>query len=511
MPTKTMYKTKKELLNEIENLRLRLADAEDTLRAIGSGEVDGFIVSGAGGEQIFTLRGAEYPYRVLVETMNEGAATLAADGTIVYCNNRLAVLLQVPLERIIGTRFDSYVAPVDKSLFAARLSRYSEECDNDEVNLVTSNGKYIPVILSYCHRDQLDDQRISLVVTNLSQQKRNEEFFASGKLARSIIEQAGEIIIVCDQAGRIINASCLANEYCEGNPLLKLFDEAFQLFKTETGEPIFFTELSTAVNFRNIEVTINQGGKPRLYLILNSTLLHGAEMAVLGCVVTLTDITVRKQTEELVKTSLAEKEVLLREIHHRVKNNLQVISSLVSLQSDNLTDKRTRDELDDVRDRVRSMALIHEKLYQTSNLRELNFADYAASLLHFLWRSHGILAERVRLTLALETVALSIDAAVPCGLILNELAGNALKHAFPDKNGGEVTVGLQYDAATDAVCLRVHDNGVGLPAGLDWRQCKSLGLRLVRILAGQLRGTVETVTGTGTEFRVVFCLKGFRA
>ena len=508
---KTMDKTKKELLNEIENLRLRLEDAEDTLRAIGSGEVDGFIVSGAAGNQIFTLRGAEYPYRVLVETMNEGAATLAADGTILYCNNRLAALLQVPLERVIGTGFCSYVAPVDTLRVAARLSEYNTGCDSDEVKLVTSNGNYIPVILSYCHRDQLDDQRISLVVTDLTQQKRDEEFFTSVKLARSIIEQAGEIIIVCDQAGHIINASSLANEYCDGNPLLKLFDESIQLYKAGTGEPISFTELLTAVNFHNIAATVNQGGKPRRYLILNSTLLYGAEKALLGCVITLTDITEQKQTEELLKTSLAEKEVLLREIHHRVKNNLQVISSLVSLQADNLTDERTRAELNDVRDRVRSMALIHEKLYQTSNLRQLNFAEYTASLLHFLWRSHGILAEKVCLTLALETVALSIDAAIPCGLILNELVVNALKHAFPNKNGGEVTVGLQYDPATDAVCLRVHDNGVGLPAGLDWRQCKSLGLHLVRILAGQLHGTVETETGTGTEFRVVFCLKGFQA
>jgi two-component sensor histidine kinase len=112
----------------------------------------------------------------------------------------------------------------------------------------------------------------------------------------------------------------------------------------------------------------------------------------------------------------------------------------------------------------------------------------------------------VRLNPVFAPVKLSIEAAVPCGLILNELAGNALKHAFPNSSGGEVTVSLEHDAATDAVCLRVHDNGVGLPAGLDWQQSTSLGLRLVRILAGQLRGTVETGTGTGTEFRVTFPL-----
>jgi two-component sensor histidine kinase len=220
------------------------------------------------------------------------------------------------------------------------------------------------------------------------------------------------------------------------------------------------------------------------------------------------DITARKRAEEQIKASLAEKEVMLREIHHRVKNNLQVISSLVSLQADSLTDERMREEFNDVRDRVRSMALIHEKLYQTSDLAQLNFADYAASLLHSLWRSHGALAEKVRLNLALAPVTLSIETAMPCGLILNELAGNALKHAFPGSNGGEVTVGLEYDVLTGAVCLHVHDNGVGLPAGLDWRQSPSLGLHLVQILAGQLCGTVATGIGPGAEFSVTFPLNG---
>ena len=223
------------------------------------------------------------------------------------------------------------------------------------------------------------------------------------------------------------------------------------------------------------------------------------------------DISRLKQAEEQIKASLAEKEVMLREIHHRVKNNLQVISSLVSLQTDNLADERIREEFNDVRDRVRAMALVHEKLYQTDNLAQLNFAEYIASLLHFLWRSHGALAEKVRLLLAVEPVTLPIETAVPCGLILNELVGNALKHAFPDGNGGEVTVGLDHDPVTETVCLRVCDNGVGLRAGLDWRQARSLGLRLVRILAGQLHGTAETGKGPGTEFKVTFSLNRMRS
>lgn len=218
------------------------------------------------------------------------------------------------------------------------------------------------------------------------------------------------------------------------------------------------------------------------------------------------DITERKQAEEQIKAALAEKDVMLKEIHHRVNNNLQIISSLVSLQTYNLTDDRIRDELNDVRDRVRSMALVHEKLYQASNLAQVNFADYAASLLHSLWRSYSTLAAKARLNLALAPVEVSIEAAVPCGLILNELASNALKHAFPNNSDGEVLVSLELDPATCEVSLRVRDNGVGLPAGLGWSQARSLGLRLVKLLAGQLHGTVETGTGPGSEFLVTFPL-----
>jgi two-component sensor histidine kinase len=200
---------------------------------------------------------------------------------------------------------------------------------------------------------------------------------------------------------------------------------------------------------------------------------------------------------------LHEKEVLLKEIHHRVKNNLQVICSLVGLQADSSQDETVRAVLSDVTDRVRSMALVHEKLYQSSDLSQIDFAEYARGLLGYLWRAHGNAAAVVRLTLDLELVALPIDTAVPCGLILNELAGNALKHAFPGRSEGEVTVSLR-ESVDGRICLCVDDNGVGLPAGLDWRQAQSLGLHLVQLLSRQLDAEVEYSGGEGTRFALVF-------
>ncbi len=219
--------------------------------------------------------------------------------------------------------------------------------------------------------------------------------------------------------------------------------------------------------------------------------------------VVFSDVTDRKQAEERTRASLHEKEILLKEIHHRVKNNMQVISSLVSLQADALPDESARAVLRNVTDRVRSMALVHEKLYQSADLARVNFAEYAQSLLQYLWRAHGSHAPGIRLALDLEPVWLDVEAAVPCGLVLNELAGNALKHAFPGRAEGEVAVSLRR-AADGRVSLEVRDNGKGLPPGLDWRQTRSLGLHLVDMLSGQLDAAVEVPDGEGTTFRLAF-------
>jgi two-component system cell cycle sensor histidine kinase/response regulator CckA len=220
------------------------------------------------------------------------------------------------------------------------------------------------------------------------------------------------------------------------------------------------------------------------------------------------DLTERKLAEEHLRASLAEKEVLLKEIHHRVKNNLQIISSLISLQTDTLSDEKVQGVLSDVRGRIMTMALVHEKLYQTEDLAQLNFADYAASLLNYLWRSYGLAADKVHLNMSFVPLILQVDMAVNCGLILNELVSNAIKHAFPGGSSGEVTVVLEYDPATGTACLSVRDSGIGLPADLDWRQSSSLGLRLVQMLAGQMRGTVQTCPGSDTEFQIRFNVKG---
>ena len=214
------------------------------------------------------------------------------------------------------------------------------------------------------------------------------------------------------------------------------------------------------------------------------------------------DMTERVRAEEKIKASLNEKSILLKEIHHRVKNNMQVISSMLNLQSGYIVDENAFELFKESQNRVKSMALIHELLYQSENLARVNFAEYIHSLARFLFLSYDV-GDKIDLKVNVENVRLGLDTAISCGLILNELISNCLKHAFPDGNKGEICVDLY--AHNGKFTLIVKDNGVGFPHDLDFCQMESLGLQLVNSLTGQLSGSIELKSnGHGSEFNITF-------
>jgi PAS domain S-box-containing protein len=214
-------------------------------------------------------------------------------------------------------------------------------------------------------------------------------------------------------------------------------------------------------------------------------------------------ITERKEAQRELLRSLAEKEVLLKEVHHRVKNNLQIISSIMNLQSAyvNEDDERLKDLLHHSRDRIRSMSLIHESLYQHKDFSALDLASYIDGLARNLMMSYS-LSGKVDLRLELAPTSLVLDQAIPCGLILNELISNALKHAFPTNAKGSVAIGLRCEE--DRVELTVADDGLGLPAGFDPHRQGNLGLELVRTLVDQLDGRLEVRSGQGVTYLLTF-------
>ncbi len=222
------------------------------------------------------------------------------------------------------------------------------------------------------------------------------------------------------------------------------------------------------------------------------------------------EVTIRKMAEKKIEASLKEKEIMLKEIHHRVKNNLQIVSSLLNLQSAYITDKEAKEYFNESQNRIKSMALIHEKLYGTQNFTNLNFGVYVKELTSNLFSSYNNQTKYVKLELALEDVNLDLDLAIILGLIINELVSNSLKHAFPvpppANRKWKIKVGLSSFTST-VLKLSISDNGVGIPNEVDINNTNSLGMQLVNAFVDQLKGTLEINTENETEFIIYFPLK----
>jgi two-component sensor histidine kinase len=217
---------------------------------------------------------------------------------------------------------------------------------------------------------------------------------------------------------------------------------------------------------------------------------------------TIVDISDRKEAEEQIQASLAEKVVLLQEIHHRVKNNLQILISLLNLQSRYVESPLAVQTLQECQNRVKSMALIHEQLYQTENFAKVDLAKYIYKLIANLknsYKSHTSIEWKVNIA----PISLDLDEAISCGLIVNELISNSLKYAFPMKDRGEIQINF-YQLDENYLSLSVKDNGIGIGSNIDLDNTKTLGLKLIKSLTGQLRGTVVINRDMGTEFQITF-------
>jgi|SRR5579859_4071419 len=212
------------------------------------------------------------------------------------------------------------------------------------------------------------------------------------------------------------------------------------------------------------------------------------------------------QSEQALRQSLKEREVLLQEVHHRVKNNLQVISSLINMQVRVLEDGASREALVQCQRRVEAIALIHEKLYQSKDYARVPFSEYARGLAENVFRLSGVSPQAVTLEFSVQPVALPVDKAIPCGLILNELITNSLKHAFPNGRKGMVRVSLRMQDG--CVELEVADDGVGLPRDMDLQQSGSLGLQLIRMLTKQVDAQLRVEGTRGASFRVKIPVEG---
>jgi two-component sensor histidine kinase len=211
----------------------------------------------------------------------------------------------------------------------------------------------------------------------------------------------------------------------------------------------------------------------------------------------------RIESDKKIKASLKEKEVMLQEIHHRVKNNLQIILSLLRLQSARIEDEKIKEKFRDSQNRIRSMALIHEKLYRSEDFSRVDFSDYIQSIMDHLFSTYGAVKKDISYELDIHDVFLDINKAIPCGLIINELLSNSLKHAFPGNRKGKITVKMTSNGG-DKFSLIIKDDGVGFPDDFDFEKAVTLGIQVVSDLVNQIEGTIEIDRESGTTFIINF-------
>ncbi len=216
-----------------------------------------------------------------------------------------------------------------------------------------------------------------------------------------------------------------------------------------------------------------------------------------------TDISGHKQTEAQLKDSLKENKVMLKELQHRVKNSLQVVASLLDLRTDSIQDKHAIDTINECRNSIRSLALVYENLYAANGLSQINLGDHIRELTTYLFHSYGANSDAITLKFNADHILMSVDKAIPCSLIINELVSNSLTHAFPAGQKGEIGIDLRLSGDSRATVI-VKDTGVGIPTNVDFRNPQSLGLRLVKRLTEQLEGEIELERTGGTTFKIVF-------
>ncbi|WP_161968146.1 sensor histidine kinase [Fimbriiglobus ruber] len=341
----------------------------------------------------------------------------------------------------------------------------------------------------------------------IAERKRVEDAFrTSEERFRHLVEGVEDYAIyMLDPAGNIASWNSGA-ERITGYSSEEVIGQHFSRFylpeEIAIGHPL--RELRAAVSEGRYE---EEGRRVRkdgtvYWAVVTITPLNDREGRHVGFAKVIRNVSKRKAAAEQMEASLREKEVLLKEIHHRVKNNLQIISTLLDLQSDHTTDPQALAMFKESRGRVRSMALIHERLYRSQDMARVDFSGYVRQLADDLYRGYKAFGD-IGLELDVNVPPLPIDVAIPCGLLLNELMSNCFKHAFADRQTGCIRVSLNQDDGKTNV-LVVADDGPGFPAGVDFRDTTSFGLQLVNTLVRQLGGEIELITGRGTTFRVRF-------
>ncbi|NMC72847.1 MAG: PAS domain S-box protein [Geobacteraceae bacterium] len=456
------------------------------------------------------LRESEEKFRVLAETA-PSAITLHQDDTFIYVNPAMCRISGYTEDELLGMRFWELAVPDDRDMLRehgrARLPGNTVP-SQFEYRLVTKDGDIRWATASagtVVFRGKpagvaihIDSTEARLVKEKLRQ---SEALFSSAFRSSpdSVNINRLEDGLYLDVNDGFCAMTGYRPEEVIGRTSLEL-----NIWVNPEDRARLVREISRHGFVKNLEAEFRRkDGSVLTGQMSARSIEFGGERCIVNIV---RDVTEQRRADERLRASLAEKTVLLKEVHHRVKNNLQIISSLLELQSDFIEDEEAQRFIRESQNRICAMAIVHEKLYQSESVASINLGDYIESLTHFLVSSFMKDTDRIWLTVEVEEIPLAIDEAIPCGLIVNELVSNAFKHAFPRGEKGELSVRCRC-GEDGMITLTVSDNGVGMPPGFDMGRSESLGLQLVTMLVKQLRGRMSLDPETcGTT--VVVCFPG---
>ena len=444
-------------------------------------------------------------FKAFLEAAPDAIVVVDVHGRIVAANALAQSMFGYRREQLLGERVEMLVPEAYRAAHHLDRETYSHAPRtrpmgiDRELRGLRANGEEFPLQISLSPIETEGGTLITSIIRDMTTQRLAEARF------RGLLESAPDSIVVVDGAG-IITIVNSETERMFGYERHELLGQPIEILVPERSRgrhhgdrAAYSADPNTRPMGAGRQLTGRKKNGSEFPVEISLSPLRAENETLVISIVR--DVTERRLFEEQIQTSLREKEALLREIHHRVKNNLQITSSLLRLQASNISDVSARSIFDETQMRIRSMALVHEKLYQAKNLTRINFGDYVRTLGELLFKSFAVTSDAVVLDVAGQDVFLDIDTAVPCGLIVNEVLSNALKHAFP---GGHGAIFVRLELAAGRCVMTIRDDGVGLPPQFDLGSIDTLGLQLVRGLVQQIEGSLELRSVIGTEFRIEF-------
>lgn len=476
---------------------------------------------------------SEQNYRKLVEILPDGLV-IHDNGKIIFVNPEALNLFDCQRKSdLIGQQLLDYIHPEDRDKTQKRIDQVQkgrDKADYTESRILSKLG--VVKTVEGCQVPYNLDGKpvVKLVVRNISDRKRVEKEKLRAELAeetsrqlqieinerkaverklrlaqqftRSIIDSSLDMICASDVNNSITEFNHAAQQTF-GYTLEEAFDlDPMKIFATPEDAERVRKAMESEGHFSGEINNVRKSGEVFPVFLSASVLINqqGERVGEMGI---SRDITELKNTEKFLKASLKEKEVLLKEVHHRVKNNLQVISSILNLQTSYVSDVSTLDILKECQNRIKSMSFIHESLYQSRDLSDVNFSSYIQNLCSNLHYSYSMRGRAIQMNFDIENVFLKLDTAIPCGLIINELVSNSFKYAFVGREEGELLVSLKAIWGNDFELI-VQDNGIGLPDNFNVEQTDSLGLQLVITLVDQIRGDLLVDSQNGVKYTIRF-------